>query len=400
MSLPINPLTPDLDDRLSKLPVKVSRPLRELFEREHLSTDALDTILDAGDLSGQTHKLLAFAVSFHHLTAQGIQVDDVIHMAKSQGRRIRLDWKPKRWSAEHNRLSWAETLRKLSADSVDYDLSKFDQHLPAAFPGYLLRSSRRLGMEGFRQRHCIASYHNDVVAGYTAIAAVFVDGKRWTVQLGYNLDPDRPLRIIQAKSAYNEPASYQVMQRIYEALGIEKPSSRSSSFGPLTEETRMGGRFRENLRAVLPVLREHGITSVRVDFDGSGDSGSIEGAIYEPELDDFDASSVMVPIREVEREWDHQNSTWIYHSTQHLIDLNTAIERIVEDYLEVTQVDWVNNDGGFGTFNIEVVGGVCNMDVNTRYTQTNCEFSEEFAIDEEDFGDDGELPALPAPNAA
>jgi len=46
----------------------------------------LQTILDAGDLSGEHARLLGFAVAFQHLRAQG--------------RPVNLGWSAKRWQAE------------------------------------------------------------------------------------------------------------------------------------------------------------------------------------------------------------------------------------------------------------------------------------------------------------
>lgn len=389
-------------ERLWNLPAKVARPLEELVEREHISNGALTFILDAADLSGQPHKLLGFAVSFHHLRMNGIPVDDVIRMAKLQGRRIRLDWKPKRWQAEHERLSRAETLQKLSAENVSYDLSKFEPHLPSRFPGYLIRTSLRLGMEGLRQRHCIASYHDQIVAGYTAIAVVFVDGERWTVELRNHHDPVAPIRVTQVKSRYNKPASALIRNQVYDALQIEKPKANPLEYGQGLDAGPRERRFRHNLRDVLPVLREHGVTHVVVHFDGSGDSGSVDGANYKTEHGEFNAQQTMVNLTTVDRSWDEANSCWRSEVAYQTADVDTAIDQIVEEYLDSTGVDWCNNDGGYGTFEIDVAAGTCSMEVEVRYTESTTEFSNEFDIETDEDIDavDEDVPALPRPNAA
>lgn len=78
-----------------------------------------------------------------------------------------------------------------------------EKHLPKRFSGYLIRTSRRLGMEGLRQRHCVASYDSRLRKGDCAIVAVFADRQRWTVELRLTNDTETPLRIDQIKTRYN-----------------------------------------------------------------------------------------------------------------------------------------------------------------------------------------------------
>ena len=79
----------------------------------------------------------------------------------------------------------------------------FERHLPASWPGYLLKSSVKLGLEGHRQDHCVASYASLVEAGACAIATVLVDRKRWTVELVKTGKADAPLRIAQIHGKRN-----------------------------------------------------------------------------------------------------------------------------------------------------------------------------------------------------
>lgn len=362
-----------LMDRLAVLPPKVATPFVRLLETEQLSETSLASILDAGELSGETQKLLGFAVGYHHLKMSGVQVEDVIAMAKAQKRRVRLDWSAKRWKAEHNRLSRAATLEKLSECNALYDLTTYEAHLPKRFPGYLIRSSRRLGMEGLRQQHCIASYHDQILAGYTAIAAVFVDGRRWTVQLHTNHNPDRPLRISQIKSRRNQVADASVRRSVHDLLGIEIPQAPQRDVSASTTQRLL---HLENLQVVLPVLREHGVSQVDVNFDGSGDSGCVDGATYEPR--DFDGSAVMVRTRSYSRF--HRDDQWVTELEEREVTMDDAVASIVDDYLSETNVDWYNNDGGYGEFKIDVDVGSVFLEVNTRYTNSDTAFMAELDI--------------------
>ena len=371
----------DLLDRLSRLPRKVAVPLSDLLARDQLSRTALATILDAGELSGQRDRLLGFAVAYHHLKMDGVPLDDAIRMAKEQGRRIRLDWSKARWKSEHNRFARMETLIRLSTEDVRYDVEKYARHLPS-FPGYLIRSSRRLGMEGLRQRHCIASYHDQIVHGYTAIAAVFVDGVRWTVQLHLNHDPERPLRITQIKSRFNELASRAVRERIHDLLGVEDAPAGSvlaSSWQDQGNFPEKSARFRENLLAIREVLLAHGVPEVVVRFDGSGDSGSIDEVNFPSDIG-FDPEAVQVAFRKtcIHRSADN----WQAEIVEERVDVAHAVELLVTDYLEITGVNWYDNDGGWGEFSLDVESGEASMEINVRLLESSCEFSEVINLDE------------------
>ena len=141
-------------------------------------------------------------------------------MAKAQNRRINLGWSAKRWKEEHDRFSRAEALHRMAQENVGYDVSKFEEHLPERFNGYLIRTSRRLGMEGLRQRHCVASYDSRLRSGNCAIAAVFVGKQRWTVELRLTNNEEAPLRIDQIKTRYNSLPPASVREEIHEILDI------------------------------------------------------------------------------------------------------------------------------------------------------------------------------------
>lgn len=369
---------------LSSLPHKVSAPLVDLLEREHLSPTALATILDASALSGQKHKLVGFAVAYHHLKMQGVEVDDVIRMAKRRGRRINLGWRPKRWKMEHETLSRAETLSRLAEDNVQFDVSEYARHLAERFPGYLIQSSRRLGMEGLRQRHCVASYCTSLTRGYMALAAVFVDKQRWTVQLGLNQDPDCPVRISQVKGRFNRSAPEDVVQHIHALLGV-KQAMRSSSPRPSVEaEDRLEERIHSNLAAVLPALRGSGVEQVVVRFDGYGDSGTIDAALCRfPGDGPYDLQSLPDTPRVPSMTYRSFYENGAYRATRESQDvsLSDAFQRIVEDYLDRSGVDWYNNEGGFGEFTLDVETGCCRLTVETRIQESEIAFDDEIMID-------------------
>lgn len=353
-----------LDTRLDALSPKVAMPFRHLLASEQLDQSLLETVLDAGDLARDHSKLLAFTIGLLHLRAQSVPVIDTVRMAKQQGRRINLGWSAKRWKAEHDRLARAETLRRLTAEeNTQYDLEQFESKLPASFAGYLIRSSRRLGMEGLRQRHCVAGYHHQVMAGACAIAAVFVDHQRWTVQL--IRDPNNgAVCITQIRTRRNGIPNQEVTEAIEQELAckVREPYARMHA------HAQRESLYLENLQRLLPVLRDLEVKKVDVYFDGAGDSGAIDSV-------DFDRDNVAQTQVEIESaETRHVDSEWRQTRVVKQCTLYKAIEELTDDYLEATGVDWYNNDGGYGELNLDVEAGTVTMEVNVRFTESETEF--------------------------
>jgi hypothetical protein len=359
--------------RLDRLSPKVAMPLRKLLEAGQLSHEVVELVLDAGELAGDTSKLVAFAAGMVYLQSQSVPVHDVIRMAKRQKRRISLEWSPRRWKEEHDRLSRAEALESMSRDNVTYDLSLYHDHVPKTFPGYLIRTSRRLGMEGLRQRHCVASYHEQVMKGHCAIATVFVDKKRWTVQLISTGNERAPIRIGQVKTRYNIPPTTEVTRKIYDIFGVRREVV-SSDYCEVPDDREH--RYIENLRRVLQVLREQGVNHVRVSFDGSGDSGSIDWVEFDPPIN---SDTIRIETITVSRE--HVDGQWRYARGTAETGIADAIEEITYDYLAKSNVDWYNNDGGFGDLVIDVLEGTVQLDVSVRVTESQSAYSETLNID-------------------
>lgn len=362
-----------LEERLQKLPRKVAVPLKEILATGHIDRDLLATALDAGELSGESHRLLGFTVGLVYLQSKHVPVVDAIRMARAQGRRIHLNWSAKRWEQEHNRLARQETLWRLTEENAHYDVSKYLAYLPAAFPGYLIRTSRRLGMEGLRQRHCVASYHQKVLAGYSAIAVVFLERQRWTVQIALTGKRNAPLRIQQIQSRFGRLPTPAVCNAIASLL---LPASGHQEDAE-KEDSAERPAWLDTLRRVLPVLREREVRQVTVSFDGCGDSGSVDGVEYGDTAIEGEAIDVELPAANVE--W--QGAEPPADSQLRWIPLNEAITQLTYDYLEETAVNWYDNDGGFGELKIDVQAGTVSLEINVRTSDASCEYERCLDID-------------------
>ena len=361
-----------IGDRLNKLPSKVSMPFNELLSGGLISEGVVSDVLDASELAGDHTKSIGFAVAYQHMKSMGIPVMDVVRMAKSQNRRIRLNWSPKRWKYEHERLSRAEALSKLAEENINYNIGEWVRLLPKRFPGYVIKNSRRLGMEGLRQRHCVASYHTQLMNGSSAIASVFIDKERWTVQLFKTNNQASPLRIGQVRSKLNRIPTPEITRRIHDVLNIEEFIYEASSRYQRAEEARS---YTDNLRLVLPVLRELHAEEVEVYFDGSGDSGCIEDISIVPK--ELSLDGMVDTIRVVNKLVD---DNWVRREERNRASLSDAIEEITYEFLEESGTNWHDNEGGFGYLKIDVAEGTVSLSVDTRYTQSETEYANKIDI--------------------
>jgi len=358
--------------RMSALPLKISQPLASLTSAGQIDEGFLEILLDAAELSSDDKRLLGFAAGFLHMTKDGVPVEGVIRMAKRQQRRINLAWSPARWKNEHNKLSRAETLARLSATNEVYDLSAYEEHLPENARKALIRCSKRLGFEGLRQRHCVASYHDRILKGGSAIASVIVERQRWTVQLERTGIPDTPLAITQIKTRLNGIAPPDIRRKIHALMDIKQPP------GDIASESVPETIYLDNLRRVLPILEGAGIETVLVTFSGSGDSGAVDWVYFKPDQpDEFSHSQV----KQLRMNSFFEDGQWTKAVVPETMNLKEALTNITDDYLEEAGVNWYDNDGGYGELEIDVAARSVSLDINVNFTESTNEFCETKSID-------------------
>jgi hypothetical protein len=101
----------------------------------------------------------------------------------------------------------------------------------------------------------------------------------------------------------------------------------------------------QNLFAQLKLLN---VNSFEIEFDGSGDSGQIEGVTF------YDTSIEVMDIPE-------DTISWVYTAYgQEPKDTKVTIHKAVEDLgyqmLEESGHDWYNNEGGYGRISVHMEG--------------------------------------------
>jgi len=246
--------------RLEKLPKKVNLCFRDLLKLKHIEPNTLWTLLDASDCIADSNTLIGFASTYYHMEKCNVPMKDIITMAKDQKRSLNPRWSRTHWIAAHNRFSRAATLSKLADENITYDLAVYRDKLPDRWPGYLVPTSRKFGSEGLRQEHCVAAYHNRILNKSCAIACVFIDKVRWTVELSVF---EGTIRIHQIRAKHNRAASPEIRSAIYRLLEIEEPKTRLlTSILPNSSESRKNELMLLNLQRIVPILREKGVDMV------------------------------------------------------------------------------------------------------------------------------------------
>jgi hypothetical protein len=123
---------------------------------------------------------------------------------------------------------------------------------------------------------------------------------------------------------------------------------------------------------VLVKLAKHGIGEVRIEFDGSGDDGQIDSITCTTV--NGQAGSLEWPCEIPETILSSSDVSW---STCHAwIDSGGELQfsrmrSLLEDWayalLDQTGVDWVNEDGGYGTIVIVPAEDAIRCEINTRF---------------------------------
>ena len=124
------------------------------------------------------------------------------------------------------------------------------------------------------------------------------------------------------------------------------------------------------IKTAIQKLRDLGVNEILIEFDGSGDSGSIYS------IDFYDLNNKLMKA-DIEVEYPHTKSyykdgDWVSEETIKNLSVAEALESFCYDELERTGIDWYNNDGGFGQMRISIADKVeINLEVNQRYTEYN-----------------------------
>ena len=114
----------------------------------------------------------------------------------------------------------------------------------------------------------------------------------------------------------------------------------------------------EQLMEVLIQLADQGVTGIKVHYDGSGDSGAIEGIVY-TDIEDANFSDI-----DLISAWNQEKDLRKLNSSACATIENFAHETILDDI-----EDWWNNEGGYGDLLIKVPSGEYIVNNNVRVVE-------------------------------
>jgi hypothetical protein len=123
-------------------------------------------------------------------------------------------------------------------------------------------------------------------------------------------------------------------------------------------------------------LADLGVTGIKVNYEGSGDSGAIENVVYTAEKlkeDEEDAFDALFDI-----------NVW-GKDILNLRDLDSSLESDIAHFVEEQLLndieDWWNNDGGYGTVCILVPSGKYKIVNDIRITEVETFYHDGSLID-------------------
>ena len=135
--------------------------------------------------------------------------------------------------------------------------------------------------------------------------------------------------------------------------------------------TKQNSMKEMDMIGTLVRLADLGVTGIKVQYEGSGDSGAIENVVYTTEKMDEDEEAAFDDINDI-YVWNQDVS----HLQELDSGLSSDIENFVEEQLLNDIEDWWNNDGGYGAVCILVPSGKYKIYNDIRITHIESYFHE------------------------
>jgi len=114
---------------------------------------------------------------------------------------------------------------------------------------------------------------------------------------------------------------------------------------------------------LLLKLADLGVTGIKVEYEGSGDSGAIENIVYTTNKLDSDEETNLDNVHELDA-WSEECPNLNTLNA----DLESALQNFAYEKLMNDIDDWYNNEGGYGSIAILVPSGRYHIYNNIRYS--------------------------------
>lgn len=158
----------------------------------------------------------------------------------------------------------------------------------------------------------------------------------------------------------------------------------------------------EKKQLLLTLLKVLGGHKAVVRFSGSGDSGSIdEICLMDRNGHNINLEKSTLPWPQSSSEFNQTTQKWERHTKEVDMEVADILQDITEQALEAQGLDWYNNEGGQGQFEIDLSTDPPNitLEVGINRTETDT-YSYDYSEDEEDEGEPTEYADLEAEDKA
>lgn len=123
-----------------------------------------------------------------------------------------------------------------------------------------------------------------------------------------------------------------------------------------------------NKDVFLKALADLGVTTFVVEYSGGGDSGDVTETSATPE----GVMAQVVATKVIERavSGEYVDGKWHYSFREKDISLDEALRNFAMQWVNLNHGGWENNDGGTGTFTVDVDTGEFTLDHREYYTES------------------------------
>lgn len=143
---------------------------------------------------------------------------------------------------------------------------------------------------------------------------------------------------------------------------------------------------KQNIQAIVEVAKRLGIDTIRVDFDGGGDEGTLNDAeFFNVDGDNAEFEDVLIEVQSMRSIYDSESGKFRDEIAPQLLNFKKAVNEVVEAMVSDTKVNWYEGEGGFGYWILTVSTGELDFNIELRFLESESRYNY--------FGDINEIDA-------
>ena len=348
----------ELAKRLKSLPSPAGNLFSRLYKQGLMTNPMARTLIGAAEVARTARHIMGFATAYHALRSRQVPVTHTIRLAQRLGQKIDLLGTEEHWNEQHGRLCRLAELQEATEDDEAYDTSGVEALLPARWPGYLIRTSRRLGMVWYRLG--LEMMYDCYVAKQTegAYAVVFVNGERWLVSLKIDTAEETPqLRIRQIRGEGRRLPPKEARDAIYERLGLTPRSFAYPVVPGDKVDPELEPLYRANLRHLLTEFAKHDVARVTLTESTHYRNTLAEGVVVVNSAgEDINKTVLPTPVVAEQERPRRVDDGWLLQRQQDKTNISIALYWLATTVLMGTGEEWRSRRNGSRTMVIDVTG--------------------------------------------